>query len=144
MGHFNEAKPFDATRHEMIPAQPGWFVFEWEGDRTKINIRKAPIVAWHIHTEFYPKMKWEKSSDNKPVQLPTGLQDFFTEAYPISPGGFERDEYLVLGPDGVVYRLNDGHCWPDISGYMQSEWDRIDAEDAKQKQDAKIEHTGGG
>ena len=124
MGSFNKAAPFDETRYTTIPAQPGWFVFEWEGSRTDYTMRKAPIVAWLVETEFYPETRTGS-------ERLTGRQDFFPVAHPVTTGGVDHSDRLIaLGPDSCVYQLNNGRCWPDIDSFIQYDWDQLEAEEA--------------
>jgi hypothetical protein len=110
MGIFNKAAPFDETRYTTIPAQPGWFVFEWEGSRTHYTMRKAPIVAWLVETEFYPETRTGS-------ERLTGRQDFFPVAHPVTTGGVDHSDRLIaLGPDSCVYQLNK---WSMLARYRQ-------------------------
>lgn len=119
MGMLNNALPFEATQCTTVPAQPGWFVFDWAGPPDNVKVRKAPIVAWLVETELYPK-----------PQSRSLMQDSYLMAYPVSPAGFECEDSVVLGPYGIVYRFSDGESWPDIDWYIQHERTRMDAEDA--------------
>jgi hypothetical protein len=101
-------------------------VVEWEGSVTDYKLRKLPIVAWLAEIEFYPQQKWGDK--------PTGLQDFFSVAYPVTTGGVDHQERIVaLGPDGYVYQLNNGRCWPDMASFIQWDWDQLEVEEAARK-----------
>jgi hypothetical protein len=93
-------------RWKVIPAQPGWFVFDWEGSRTEFTLTKAPIVAWLIE------------------DLPLVL------ARPVTTGDFGK-VVDVIGPDGMVYCLKNGNCWPDVASYIAAQCDRMDADVAE-------------
>ena len=123
MGSFNKAAPFDETRYETIPAQPGWFTFIRQGPRTDYRILKTPIVAWLTKTTFAPPTEWN------------GRQGFFSMAYPVPGGngdGDMNDRIIVLGPDNCVYQLDGGACWPDIDSFIQYDCDRLEAEEVKE------------
>ena len=125
MGTLNNVPPIEETRHEMIPAQPGWFVFEWQGEEP-YTILKAPIVAWLVTTEFYPQTKLQ---DSRLVN--TKHQDSFSTAQLITPGGFEYSDAdpVVIAPNGTVYQLNSGQYWPDVPSYVKYDIDRMDAQE---------------
>ena len=118
--------PRNEMRYETIPAQPGWFVFDWEGSPTEYKVRKTPIVAWLVKTHFYPAEVWDPK--NKSTVLIKDAEDFSSTAYPVSTGMDYDDRGLaVLCPDHSVIRLVDGECWPDIKSYIQFACDRIEA-----------------
>ena len=135
MGMFNDATPLNETRFYTVPAQPGWFVFYWDGTPADYKVFKAPIVAWLVETEFYPNRKLNEKSG---LTRTTGRQDFFSMSYPISAGGLDCDRRnpVVLCPDGSVLQLIDGQCWPDVKSYVQSCGDR--PEEVEQKAGVEV------
>ena len=147
MGQFNKVPPISETRHNMIPAQPGWFRISWEGEQENPEITKEPIVSWLVETDFYPHKYWNK----KNVYVESGNQDRCSTVYPVTPGGayFEEasDDQAMLGPDGCVYQLNRcGMHWPDIPSWVKwshaeyikhEKWD----EEKLQREKAKAEVT---
>jgi hypothetical protein len=122
MGTLNHVAPITETRHDMIPAQPGWFRIGWEGDHENPTIFKEPIVAWLVENEFYPRTKYSEALKTK---VPTMFQECFSQAYPVTPGGYDFDNSYaaLLGPDGCVYQLNCmGLHWPDIPAFVEWSW----------------------
>jgi hypothetical protein len=139
MGDLNHLPPITLTRHDILPAQPGWFMIEWEGDHTNPTISKRPIIAWSIETEFWKQTQYNQETRRSEE---TGGQDQFSTAHPISPTGVVIEEgEIALGPDGCVYQLDRmGLHWPDIPSYVKWSWDQIiEQEEAdKRRQQARL------
>lgn len=122
MGTFNKKLPVNETRFDTIPAEPGWFMFDWSGPAESHTLRKAPIVAWLVEAELYPSGEWEyitkPDGSTQSVWKLTGGQDSYMTATPVSPGGFNYEFDWALGPDGVVYKFTTGESWPDIRTFV--------------------------
>jgi hypothetical protein len=130
------------SANEIIPAQPGWFVFDLDSavSETDYTLKKAPIVAWLVTIEFYPETERNRTTS---AIVRTGQQNKFVEvAQPVSTAQFEHDENVTLAPDGCVYH-NNGRCWPDIASYIRDEikeWDACEAR-ARDAATAKAKET---
>jgi hypothetical protein len=132
MGSLNKVPPITETHHDMIPAQPGWFNIEWQGDvpNSKYEISKTPIVAWMVETQFWRRTKMKAiEAENRSVKVETNDQDCFALAYPVTPLGVDynnNNELVALGPDGCVYQLcGAGLHWPDIPSYVKWSYDQV-------------------
>jgi hypothetical protein len=133
MGTLNHLPPITESHHVTIPAQPGWFMIDWQGNPEEPEVTKSPIVAWVVETEFYPRSDY--SEKHKKI-VKTMYQDRFSVSYPVWIGGAEHDveNGCAQGPDGHVYQLQDmGLSWPDIPTWVKWDEERLVAREEADK-----------
>ena len=101
--------------YDMIPAQPGWFAFDW----TVPTKPRWPIIAWIVDSRSVHKQLLQKQGQ--------GWSRVPTTAYPVTTCGIDRTG-VVIGPDGTVYELASGRTWPDVDSFVKVDESEYQAE----------------